>query len=151
VLLEGGQLFVFRHHPQVVALGVASRNVGAVQISTVLRIAHFSQGITRRRAREHPIQATRAASTRSTGRARARIVEPRGSPYLHVASRVCDERSDRRRRTALDPAPGSQEGRCLLTESDTVIDGIPARAGSYLRVLASIRSSSLSILLVLRI
>ena len=34
-----------------------------------------------------------------------------------AASRVCDERSDAKRRTALDPAPGSTKQHCILTKS----------------------------------
>src|SRR5208283_1312727 len=32
-----------------------------------------------------------------------------------MSARVCHERSDSKRRTALDPAPGSRKGWCVLT------------------------------------
>ena len=54
-----------------------------------------------------------------------------------AASRVCDERSDKNRRTALDPAPGSK-GRVCLDNADAVIEGnlwrrlvLPQRIGNW--------------------
>ncbi|HEX5483636.1 MAG TPA: hypothetical protein VFZ08_13515, partial [Terriglobia bacterium] len=47
-----------------------------------------------------------------------------------AASRVCDERCGRKRRTALDPAPGTRPPECLsisLDNADAVIDAATAR------------------------
>jgi len=42
-----------------------------------------------------------------------------------VASRVCDERFGKNRRTALDSAPGSQSGLVSLDSADAFIDDFP--------------------------
>jgi len=58
-----------------------------------------------------------------------------GEPF--AASRVCDERSGKRRRTALDSAPGSHRitGYVSLDKADAVIDATTA-AKTYHYLLA---------------
>ena len=48
---------------------------------------------------------------------------------LGAASRVCDERSDKKRRTALDPAPSTRRRsvpKRVLDNADDIIDAPPA-------------------------
>ncbi len=48
-----------------------------------------------------------------------------------AASRVCDERFGKNRRTALDPAPGSQKPSVSLDNADAVIEGCPRAPGVF--------------------
>jgi len=54
------------------------------------------------------------------GEAQALHLNHLGEPF--VASRVCDERFGKNRRTALDSAPGSQSGLVSLDSADAFID-----------------------------